>query len=217
MPKPLIFKVAPHIVQDLGLNLYTSLPRALVEFVANAYDADSPFAEIEMDFKAIHNAREAMRKAWEKEQEKKPKDVKDVKDAPVTDALGERTLPDNFEIVVRDHGIGMSRDELQDKFLVAGRRRRDEEPQKGHSDGGRVVMGRKGLGKLAGFGIARKLVIISRKRAKLTRPRSLSISSSLSRKLTRTKSRFRTRPWLTVAASNRAAPSSFCRDSSTSR
>lgn len=38
---PLMFKVAPHIVEDLGLNLYTTLPRVLVEFIANAYDADS--------------------------------------------------------------------------------------------------------------------------------------------------------------------------------
>jgi len=49
MAKPLRFVVAPHIVQDLGLNLYTSLPRALVEFVSNSYDADSPLASIEMD------------------------------------------------------------------------------------------------------------------------------------------------------------------------
>ena len=43
--EPLKFIVAPHIVQDLGLNLYTSLPRVLVEFIANAYDADSPYAD----------------------------------------------------------------------------------------------------------------------------------------------------------------------------
>ena len=43
------FKVAPHIVEDLGLNLYTTLPRVLVEFVANAYDADSPYADIRFD------------------------------------------------------------------------------------------------------------------------------------------------------------------------
>ena len=46
---PLKFIVAPHIVQDLGLNLYTSLPRVLVEFVANAYDADSKHAKIQFD------------------------------------------------------------------------------------------------------------------------------------------------------------------------
>jgi hypothetical protein len=47
---PLKFKVAPHLVQDLGLNLYTSLARVLVEFVANAYDADSPDVNVTMDF-----------------------------------------------------------------------------------------------------------------------------------------------------------------------
>jgi hypothetical protein len=47
------FKVAPHIVEDLGLNLYTTLPRVLVEFVANAYDAVSPFARIQYDVAQI--------------------------------------------------------------------------------------------------------------------------------------------------------------------
>ena len=49
-------EVAPHIVQDLGLNLYTSLPRVLVEFIANAHDADSPFAKINIDVSRIVGA-----------------------------------------------------------------------------------------------------------------------------------------------------------------
>ena len=55
------FKVAPHIVEDLGLNLYTNLPRVLVEFVANAYDADSPDARIAMDKEALDKARRVTR------------------------------------------------------------------------------------------------------------------------------------------------------------
>ncbi len=46
LPPRLTFKVAPHIVEDLGLNLYTTLARVLVEFVANAYDADSPHVDL---------------------------------------------------------------------------------------------------------------------------------------------------------------------------
>jgi hypothetical protein len=42
MMSTLKFRVAAHIVEDLGLNLYTDLPRVLVEYVANAHDADSP-------------------------------------------------------------------------------------------------------------------------------------------------------------------------------
>src|SRR5690606_3062220 len=64
---PLKFKVAPHIVEDLGLNLYTSLPRVLVEFVANAYDADSPYATIRFDKAAIDQARKRLRTEYEGE------------------------------------------------------------------------------------------------------------------------------------------------------
>ena len=37
MSKPaLLFRIAPHAIEDLGSNLYTSLPKVLAEFVANA-------------------------------------------------------------------------------------------------------------------------------------------------------------------------------------
>ena len=52
----LYFSVAPHIVEDLGINLYTTLPRVLVEFVANAHDADSPDVDVKIDFDAIRTA-----------------------------------------------------------------------------------------------------------------------------------------------------------------
>ena len=57
------------------------------------------------------------------------------------------------EIVVRDDGTGMSFDEVNDKYLRLGRDRRAVEGD--HSAGGRPVLGRKGIGKLAGFGIAK--------------------------------------------------------------
>ena len=46
---PLKFVVAPHIVQDLGLNLYTTVAKVLVEFVANAYDADAKSVTVHLD------------------------------------------------------------------------------------------------------------------------------------------------------------------------
>lgn len=61
------------------------------------------------------------------------------------------------EIFLEDDGCGMNEDDLQDKYLVIGRNRRFAE----NSDEfqGRKVMGRKGIGKLAGFGIATKMKI----------------------------------------------------------
>lgn len=157
-PEKLKFKVAPHIVEDLGLNLYTSLPRVLVEFVANAYDADSPFAKITMDKAAIDAARRSMRKAYEVE--KINAEGMKASVAP----LATRTLPDNLTITIEDAGTGMSRTDLAKKFLVAGRRRRREDPEfTGSTPKGRAIMGRKGLGKLAGFGVAKVVEVVTRK------------------------------------------------------
>jgi len=158
-PDPMKFQIAPHIVEDLGLNLYTSLPRVLAEFVANAYDADSPDATISMDREAISAARKEMRDAFEAEKAER------VDGDPPLVPLGRRHLPDALDIVIKDHGHGMSRSDLKDKFLVAGRRRRLEEPlKKGRSPDGRPLMGRKGLGKLAGFGVAKVVEVTSRRK-----------------------------------------------------
>jgi len=154
---PLKFIVAPHIVQDLGLNLYTSLPRVLVEFVANAYDADSPNASILFDANRAEKARHVIQKQWELEREQLTGSgsTKVVR-------LAERTLPDDIQIIVEDAGHGMSREDFRTKFLVAGRRRREMESKDGLSPARRALMGRKGLGKLAGFGVAQVITVISR-------------------------------------------------------
>ncbi|HEV8321265.1 MAG TPA: ATP-binding protein [Myxococcota bacterium] len=152
---PLKFKVAPHIVEDLGLNLYTSLPRVLVEFVANAYDADSPFVEITLDPIAIERQRKAVKAQFDHE-----KALGGGDHEPAV-PLATRALAEEVQIAIKDAGIGMSRQDLQDKFLVAGRRRRLEGEKM--TAKGRAIMGRKGLGKLAGFGVAKTVTILTRK------------------------------------------------------
>jgi hypothetical protein len=62
-------------------------------------------------------------------------------------------------IAITDNGRGMTRDELTDEFLVIGRNRRSSPTER--SDGGRALMGRKGIGKLAGFGIAKTVDVIA--------------------------------------------------------
>ena len=56
------------------------------------------------------------------------------------------------EIVVLDDGHGMTREEVQGKYLDLGRKRRLEDH--GKTPNGRLVHGRKGIGKLAAFGTA---------------------------------------------------------------
>lgn len=73
--------------------------------------------------------------------------------------------PTSSEISVIDTGIGMTPDDVEDHYLVVGRNRRlDEEPP-----AGRRVMGRKGIGKLAGFGIATEVELTTWRAGKATR------------------------------------------------
>ena len=55
-------------------------------------------------------------------------------------------------IVIQDDGIGMTPDEIKERFLNVGYRRRDGQP--GPTPEGRHPMGRKGIGKLSLFSIA---------------------------------------------------------------
>ena len=60
--------------------------------------------------------------------------------------------PDARRIVVIDDGTGMTRDEVIDRFLMVGYKKRDDEGFV--TDMKRHVMGRKGIGKLSAFSIA---------------------------------------------------------------
>jgi len=66
---------------------------------------------------------------------------------------------DDRIISITDNGRGMTRDELIDEYLVIARNRRRTPSEK--SNCGRLLMGRKGIGKLAGFGIAKTVDILS--------------------------------------------------------
>ncbi len=71
--------------------------------------------------------------------------------------------PDADVIRVDDDGHGMTHAEVQNKFLCVGYSRRKREQQGSYSQSGnRRVMGRKGIGKLAMFSLARHISVVSR-------------------------------------------------------
>ena len=80
----------------------------------------------------------------------------------------EITIPDTpindqtSEIIVKDDGDGMSDEDVRVKYLIIGRDRREEE-QSDETRLGRRIMGRKGIGKFSAFGIAKEIVIESKK------------------------------------------------------
>ena len=66
------------------------------------------------------------------------------------------------KIIIKDTGHGMSFENLETKFLKIGRNRRENGNQ--HSESGkRKVIGKKGIGKLAFFGIANHVEIATRR------------------------------------------------------
>lgn len=150
---PLRFEVAPNIVEHLGLNLYTNLSRVLVEFVANAYDADSSYVNIKMDIDSIAKTRREIR-------EEHHAITQNDGQASSSTPLEEQLISDDLQIIIEDRGHGMTRDDLQKKFLRIARKRRKHD--QGRSPDGRIVMGRKGIGKLAAFGIAHRIEVISK-------------------------------------------------------
>ena len=79
------------------------------------------------------------------------------------------TLKDKSkEIIIEDDGRGMAFNEINEKFLKIGRNRREdnEYPPKGKQR--RKIIGKKGLGKLSFFGIAREVEIVTKKEGKET-------------------------------------------------
>jgi hypothetical protein len=75
-------------------------------------------------------------------------------DAETVDIFLPDDLEDDAEIRVQDDGIGMTYKECQDCFLNVGWCRRGSNPIEQTKEKLRPVLGRKGIGKFAGFGIA---------------------------------------------------------------
>lgn len=118
--KVLKMSFEPKTIEHLGVKMYSHIPPALAELIANAYDACAENVHIK--------------------------------------------LYDNEKrIIVADDGDGMTFDEINQYFLRIGRNRRDEHQE---STCGRIPTGKKGLGKLALFGIGNKINITTVKEGK---------------------------------------------------
>ncbi|MET9276096.1 TIGR02391 family protein [Kribbella sp. NPDC003557] len=126
MKSELTLEFDPLTIEHLGYKMYSHLPNALAELIANAYDADATRVEV-----ILRN----------------------------DDAGG-------GSVTVRDDGHGMNLDDLREKYLRIGRNRRVEGEELSES-GRRVVAGKKGLGKLALFGIGETIELTTKRRGTL--------------------------------------------------
>ncbi|MFA7329807.1 MAG: TIGR02391 family protein [Candidatus Delongbacteria bacterium] len=123
---PFEMRFDPRTIKHLGVRMYSTLPPAIAEIIANSYDADATNVTVKL-----------------REEDGNP-----------------------VEIVVSDDGDGLTRDEINEKFLVIGRNRRDAEGDDPSLKYGRKRIGKKGLGKLALFGLAKTIKIITNKDGK---------------------------------------------------
>ena len=130
-------KISRLTVDKLGVKLYDRVALVIAELVSNSYDGDAELVEIEApmgQFLATKNHKTGFVES------------KDV------------------SIKVTDSGMGMTPQELQNHYLVVGKDRRDTD-KGGRGDRSpehqRRVMGRKGIGKLAPFGVCQFIEVIS--------------------------------------------------------
>lgn len=165
-PSKMAMTLQRGMLKTLGINLYANIGKVLVEFVANAYDSDAKSVNITLPFEKIAHARLAIKKAVAEQEAGTEPQTPLPLGLPVFDAMMV-TLPDDIAVVIEDNGHGMGWEDIEKKFLPINRQRRKD------SDGretklttveGRYVMGRKGVGKLAGFGAAEKVVLESKRK-----------------------------------------------------
>ncbi len=147
-------KIHTGMLESLGINMYTSIGKSLVEFIANGFDAEASEVKVAIPFDVIEKARLELRAKAKKEADAgEREDFQKIYEP----------LPDNIEIVVEDDGHGMTVEQLENKFLIVNRNRRKAEGDKSEN-GIRNVMGRKGLGKLAGFGVAEQVIVQTKRK-----------------------------------------------------
>jgi len=120
-------------VDKLGVKLYDRVSAVIAELISNSYDADATEVTVR---------------------------------APMGQYLATRaggTQSDKgYRIEVEDDGVGMTPEQTQEFFLVVGAERRNDKRRGSTSPiHNRKVMGRKGVGKLAPFGICKVIEVIS--------------------------------------------------------
>jgi hypothetical protein len=146
------------MLEALGINMYTTLGKCLVEFIANAFDGEASKVDITIPTDEIATARTAAREAARAQ-------VKAGKRDPYEALLD--PLPAELAVTIVDNGHGMSWQEVEKKFLPLNRKRRladtGGETHLKSETGKRFVMGRKGLGKLAGFGAAARVEVTTKR------------------------------------------------------
>ena len=163
------FRIAARAMRQLGAELITSDEMALYELIKNGFDALSPRTEVAISAPAdasavalireqistgrvsVTGALERLDKALSADLtvEQRAVALQRFRDhgsstAALCDFL-DAFLRDDFWIQVSDTGVGMSADELRNKFMMVGTPNKLIEKTKGN----RTILGEKGIGRLS--------------------------------------------------------------------
>ncbi|MCM6776598.1 ATP-binding protein [Nocardia sp. CDC159] len=118
-------------IDKLGIKLYDRVSAVLAELIANSYDADATVVEVALPWGVTLGG---------------------------TVRAAERSP---HRIIVTDNGHGMTAAEVNEHYLMVGSDRRLRTGSDLSRERRRPVMGRKGIGKLAAFGICRTIEVIT--------------------------------------------------------
>lgn len=131
---PYQLRISRLTVDKLGVKLYDKASAVVAELIANGYDADAETVTVRLPLN-LQLASQAGGK------------LKDL----------------GYTIEVEDDGHGMTPDEAIDFYLRVGADRRTRKGEDGSRSRKKIrpVMGRKGIGKLAPFGICRRIEVWS--------------------------------------------------------
>ncbi|MDH6132952.1 hypothetical protein P3T37_002338 [Kitasatospora sp. MAA4] len=129
--KPYVMRISRLTVDKLGIKMYDRVAAVLAEVIANAYDADAENVTVSLPWGVFLASQPGH--------------------APVGP----------YEITITDDGHGMTPEEVNRHYLTVGSDRRTRFGKDCSRDKSRPVMGRKGIGKLAPFGICETVEVIT--------------------------------------------------------
>lgn len=118
-------------IDKLGIQMYDRVSAVLAELIANSYDADAEKVKIKLPYGQYLARR-----------------------------IEGQVVDQGFEILIEDDGGGMTSQEVNDYYLNVGYNRRITRSEQTPIHN-RRVMGRKGIGKLAPFGICHEVEVIT--------------------------------------------------------
>ena len=122
-------KISRLTIDKLGIHMYDRVSAVMAELIANSYDADATEVTITLPFGKYLAKR----------------------------GDNGQAVDLHHEVSIEDNGIGMLHQEVNDYYLKVGLNRRSTRGET--TPNGRLVFGRKGIGKLAPFGICREIEV----------------------------------------------------------